>query len=176
MTWIDLLLALMLAVFIPLGAERRLGGLMLGLGGVLLLRPLLLLGQVSMLLALAAALAAGLALALAARGIGRRRRLPRVPFAILGGVGGGLLGTALVLSMAVSLPLERNAANQIVYPPEQVPAFVAPAVRGSRVFREGRDILLYPLLDAQGDISPRRRPVLEALHSYLVVGQPWERR
>lgn len=176
MTWIDLLLALLFAVFIALGAERRLGGLVLGAGGALLLRPLLLLGQVSPLLAVAVALVAGLALALAARRFGRQRRLSAAALTLLGGFGGGLLGAALVLSASVSLPLERNAANQLVYPPREVPAVLAPAVRGSRVFREGRDILLYPLLAAQGDIDPSRRAVLEALHSYLVVGEPWEGR
>lgn len=176
MTWIDLLLALLFAVFIALGAERRLGGLLVGLGGVLLLRPLLLLGQASPLLAVGVALVAGLALALGARRIGRQRRLAPALLALLGGLGGGLLGAALVLSAAVSLPLERNSSNQLVYPPQGVPALIAPAVRGSRVFREGRDILLYPLLAAQGDISPSRRPVLKALHSYLVVGEPWKAR
>ncbi|MEX2541295.1 MAG: hypothetical protein WD314_05780 [Trueperaceae bacterium] len=176
MTWIDLLLALLFAVFIALGAERRLGGLLLGVGGALLLRPLLLLGQASPLLAVAVALVAGLALALGARRLGRQRRFAPVVLTLLGGFGGGLLGAALVLSASVSLPLERNSANQLVYPPHGVPALVAPAVRGSRVFREGRDILLYPLLAAQGDIDPSRRPVLEALHSYLVIGEPWEGR
>jgi drug/metabolite transporter (DMT)-like permease len=176
MTWIDLLLALLFAVFIALGAERRMGGLFLGLGGVLLLRPLLRLGQVSPILAVAAALVAGLALALAARRLTRRRRLNRLPYALLGGLGGGLLGAALVLSAAVSLPFERNSANQLIYPPRELPGLLGPAVRGSRIFAEGRDILLYPLLDAQGDVSAQRRPVLRALHSYLVVGEPWERR
>jgi xanthosine utilization system XapX-like protein len=176
MTWIDLLLAVLFAVFIALGAERRLGGLVLGLGGVLLLRPLLLLGRVNPLLAVVAALVAGLIFALITRRLGRPRRVSPLVLALLGGLGGGLLGAALVLSASVSLPLERNSANQLVYPPQSMPALVAPAVRGSRVFREGRDILLYPLLDAQGDISASRRPVLEALHSYLVVGEPWEGR
>jgi hypothetical protein len=176
MTWIDFLLALFFAVFIALGAERRLGGLFLGLGGVLLLRPLLRLGQISPILAVAVALAAGLALALAARRLTRVRRLNSVPYALLGGVGGGLLGAALVLSVAVSLPIELNSANQLVYPPQQLPGMFGPAVRGSRIFGEGRDILLYPRLDEQGDISAQRRPVLRTLHTYLVLGKPWERR
>jgi hypothetical protein len=176
MTWIDLLLAVLFAVFIALGAERRLGGLVLGVGGVLLLRPLLLLGQVNPLLAITAALVAGLLFTLLARRLGRPRRVSPAVLSLLGGFGGGLLGAALVLSASVSLPLERNASNQLVYPPQGMPALVAPAVRGSRVFREGRDILLYPLLDAQGDVSASRRPVLEALHSFLVVGTPWEGR
>lgn len=175
MTWIDLLLALLFAVLIALGAERRVGGLVLGVGGAVLLRPLLLLGQASALLALTVALIAGLALALAARRIGVKRSSSS-SHALLGGIGGALLGTALVLSTAVSLPLERNDVGQLIYPPQELPAMIAPAVRTSRVFREGRDILLYPLLDAQGDVAPRRRPVLRVLHSYLVVGEPWERR
>ncbi|MEX2534730.1 MAG: hypothetical protein WD273_03940 [Trueperaceae bacterium] len=176
MTWIDLLLTLLFAVFIALGAERRLSGLLLGAGGVLLLRPLLSLGQLSPVLAVAAALLAGLLLALVSRRLARQRRLPPAPYALLGGVGGGLLGAALVLSAAVSLPIERNDANQVIYPPQQLPGMLAPAVQGSRLFREGRDILLYPLLDRQGDISARRRPVIRLLHSYLVVGEPWELR
>lgn len=176
MTWIDIVLVLLFAVFIALGAERRLAGLVLGVGGVLLFRPLLVLASASPLLAVAAALAAGLVLAVAARYLSRRRRFTSAPFALGGGIGGGLLGALLVLSVLVSLPLERNDSGQLIYPPEQLPAVLAPAVRDSRLLREGRDILLYPLLDRQGDISATRRPLLRALHAYLVVEEPWERR
>ena len=176
MTWIDLLLVLLFAVFIALGAERRLAGLLLGLGGVLLLRPLLLLGEVSPVLAVAAALLAGLLLSLIARRLTGRRRVPSVRYALLGGLGGGLLGAVLVLSATVSLPIERNAQNQIIYPPQEIPGAVGNAVAGSRLLREGRDILLYPLLERQGEVNAQRRPVVRLLHSYLVVGEPWERR
>lgn len=176
MSWIDLLLALLVAAFIALGAERRLAGLMLGVGALLLLRPLLLLGNSSPLLAVVLALAAGLLLALAARRLERVRRLATTPWQVAGGLGGGLLGLVLVLAAAVSLPIGFNEVNQIIYPPQNLPGIVAPAVSGSRVFRQGRDILLYPLLDREGEVSDSRRPVLKALHHYLVVGEPWERR
>ncbi|HEX7003149.1 MAG TPA: hypothetical protein VF168_03075 [Trueperaceae bacterium] len=176
MTWLDLLLALLFAVFVALGAERRLSGLLLGVGGVLLLRPLLLIGEVSPVLSVAVALLAGLVISLLARRLGRRRRLQSGRYALLGGIGGALLGAVLVLSTAVSMPIERNSLGQIIYPPQQLPGAVGDAVAGSRVLREGRDILLYPLLERQGDIGPRRSQVVRLLHSYLVVGQPWEGR
>ena len=176
MTWIDLLLVLLFAAFVALGAERRLTGLFLGLGGVLLLRPLLLLGEVSPVLAVAGALLAGLLISLLARRLGGRRRLQSDRYALLGGLGGGLLGAVLVLSATVSMPIERNAQNQIIYPPQELPGAVGDAVAGSRLLREGRDILLYPLLERQGGIDPGRAAVSRLLHSYLVVGQPWEGR
>ena len=176
MTWLDLLLVLLFAVFVALGAERRLSGLLLGVGGVLLLRPLLLLGEVSPVLSVAVALIAGLLISLIARRLGRRRRLQSGRYAFLGGLGGALLGAVLVLSTSVSMPIERNAQNQIIYPPQQLEGAVGEAVAGSRLLREGRDILLYPLLERQGDLSPQRRQVVRLLHSYLVVGEPWEAR
>lgn len=176
MTWIDLLLVLLFAVFVALGAERRLSGLLLGIGGVLLLRPLILLGELSPVLSVAAALLAGLLISLVARRLGRRRRLQSGRYALLGGVGGALLGAVLVLSASVSLPIERNARNQIIYPPQELPGAVGNAVAGSRLLREGRDILLYPLLERQGELGPGRQQAAKLLHSYLVVGEPWERR
>lgn len=176
MTWIDLLLVLLFAALIALGAERRLTGLFLGLAAVVLLRPLMILGDLSPLLAVAAALMAGLALALLARRAGRQRRSSRNGSLVLGGLGGALLGASLVLSLVVSLPIERNLSGQIVYPPQSIPGPLASAVSRSRLFREGRDILLYPLLDRQGDIAPGRRPVVGTLHRFLVVGEPWEGR
>lgn len=177
MSWIDVVLVLLLAAFIALGSHRRLSGLLLGIGGVLMLRPLLLIGTVSPVLAVAGALGVGLVLGVVARWVTTTRPLPEVPMAILGGVGGAALGLSLVLASAVSLPLQENATGQLVYPPQQgLPGYISPAVQRSRIIREGRDILLYPLLDRQGDVADARRPVLRTLHNYLVVGEPWEGR
>ena len=43
-TWVDVLLVALVAVYTALGAKRGWGGLVVGVGGVLLLRPLLVVG------------------------------------------------------------------------------------------------------------------------------------
>lgn len=174
MTWFDLALLLVLAVLVALAAERRLGGLIIGLGGVLLLRPILLLADLP-IVALAVALLAGLLLALLSRRA-RARRLSAAAGAALGGFGGLLLGGALLLATVTSLPIERNEAGQLVYPPRGLPAPLSAALQRSPLARTGRDILLYPLLVRQGDVPAAKQPVLRALHGYLVVGEPWDGR
>ena len=174
MSWIDLVLVLLLAVFISLGAYRRLSGFLLGVAGALGLPALLTLGRISPILAVATALGAGLVIAIASRWVARSRPLPGALFTTLGGVGGGLLGILLILGTSVAMPLGRNTVGQLVYPAQELPAAVSGAVQRSLIVRQGREILLYPLLERQGDIPESRRPALRFLHSYLVVGEPWE--
>ena len=117
MSWIDFALVLALISIAALGAERRLSGFLVGIGGVLLLRPLLFLADVNPFMALVVALAAGLGLSLIGRRIGNQRRGRSWFFRLLGGLGGLALGTVLVLSLATTFPLQINATGQIVYPP-----------------------------------------------------------
>ena len=93
----------------------------------------------------------------------------------MGALGGLALGLVLVLALVTSLPIQRNPLDQIVYPPRDLPEPFNQAVVSSRMVLLGRDILLYPLLDAQGDLAASEG-ILRGLHSYLVVGEPWKER
>lgn len=174
MSWLDLILVAVVATLTALGAERRLAGFFVGIGSVLLLRPLLLLGHVNPFLALVAALLAGLGLSLVGRRLFRQQRGGQALVRALGGVGGFALGVALVLSLVTSLPIQRNeATNELYYPPRDLPAPVSATVRRSQMVLLGRDILLYPLLEMQGDVPVGEQRVLRGLHRLFVVGEPW---
>lgn len=175
MNALDVTLVLVVAVVTALAAERRLAGLLVGVGGVLLLRPLLGLAALQPWLGLVAALVAGLALAL-----GGRQLLPVRPgratlARLAGGVGGGLLGLAIVATLVTSLPVQRNPVEPslLYYPPRDLPAAVQRVVTESVLVSWGRSVLLFPLLDAQGGIAEEERPLLAALHAWIVVGEPW---
>lgn len=183
MSWIDFALVLALVSFTALASERRLAGFFVGVGGVLLLRPLLMLADLDPFLALVVALGAGLGLSLLGRQLGTQSRGRGWQFRILGGVGGLALGLSLVLSITTAFPIQANAAGQIVYPPRsqgelqpQMPQGYGPlseAVNGSLLIGIGKSILLYPLLEDQitsGSV------LLRGLHSYLIVGEPWNER
>jgi hypothetical protein len=176
MTWIDLALLLVVVLVTTIAAEKRLSGLLVGLGGVLLLRPLLLLGSVSAFGALLTALALGVTLALLGARLTQGWAVSDLTGQILGGAGGLLLSTVLVLALVTALPVERNAHAQIVYPPQTVNRSTAAALQGSQFVRLGRNILLYPLLAAGN--APAVKGADEAayawLHGYLVVNPPWQ--
>ncbi len=172
-TWVDALLIAMVAILTAMGAKRRLGGLVVGLGSVLLLRPLVVVGARGALVALVAALLGGVLLAL----IGRRLALPglrqRWPTAVLGGVGGFALGAAMLFALVTSLPIERNAANprEIYYPPRDLPWNLSVTLQRSPLVTLGRSILLYPLLPEPEQEAERR--ALQGLRSWFVEGEPW---
>lgn len=180
-TWIDALLVLMVAVTTALGASRRLVGFTVGVGGVLLLRPLLVVGTRGIWVALVAALAGGVILAV----IGQRlvppsKRQGWVGKA-LGGVGGAALGFALLLALVTSLPIQRNPANdaEIFYPPRTAPGSLAADLNRSPLVNVGRSILLHPLLPAPTPAEARAGDlwrVYGGLHAWLVVGEPWNER
>jgi hypothetical protein len=175
MTWVDLALVLTVAAVTALAAERRLSGLLVGVGAVLMLRPLLVLAHLNPWLGLAGALLAGLVLAL----IGRHL-LPLTPVSgwaarVAGGLGGATLGAAIVVALVTSLPIQRNPVEPglIYYPPRDLAPAVQQAVANSELVGFGRSVLLFPLLDAQGAVEERRRPTLSALHAWFVVDEPW---
>lgn len=174
MTWFDLLLTLLLALLTAIGAQRKMIGALVGIGGFVLFRILLLMFiQISPLVALLFALTAGMLLGFAGRSLVQRRRGSPLPFTILGGVGGFLLGILLILSLVTSLPLEITVNNTVNYPGSGLPPVLETAVRQSYLVREtGRGILLYPLMVDAGVISPNG--VLQGLHSFFVVRLPWE--
>jgi hypothetical protein len=183
MSWIDFALVLALVSIAALGAERRLAGFFVGVGGVLLLRPLLVLADLNPFMALVVALAAGLGLSLLGRRIGNQRRGRSWLFRVLGGIGGLALGLVLVLSLTTTLPIQENGTGQIVYPPriqgDVQPAMpqgygpISDAVNGSQLIGVGKRILLYPLLE---EPTASGNEIFRSLHSYLIVGEPWNER
>ena len=175
MSWFDIILVVGFASLIALGVQRRLMGLVIGLGGLVLFRPLLLVLNGNAYIALLLALVAGLLLGLASRFLLVRRIGQGKLFQILGGVGGALLGCLLMLSVVTSLPIDRNVNNQIIYPAANLPNSLNAAVRSSRLVTLGRDILLYPLLESDPRLSGINGFAVKNLHQFFVVGQPWER-
>ncbi len=172
-TWIDVVLVLMVAITTALGAKRRLVGLVVGAGAVLLLRPLMVVGSRDPWVALAAALVGGILLAL----IGQRLVSPalrqRWPGTVLGGLGGLMLGLAMLVALVVSLPIERSPANQnaLIYPPSNAPLGLSEVFKRSPTVRMGRTILFYPLLEEPD--AEYERTLYQGLRSWFVVGEPW---
>lgn len=180
-TWIDALLVLMVVSTTALGASRRLVGFTVGVGGVLLLRPLLVVGSRGVWVAVVTALVGGVILAV----IGQRlvpagKRQGWVGKA-LGGVGGAALGLTLMFALVTSLPIQRNPANdaEVFYPPRTAPGTLAVDLNRSPLVDVGRSILLHPLLPAPTPAEARANDtwrVYGGLHTWLVVGEPWNER
>ena len=169
---IDLLLPLLWLLIVVVSAQRGLVGLIAGLAGAVFIKPLLLLATYSAPLALGVALLLGYAVTILVRPFPNLSyRQPRWGY-LLGGLGGAVLATVLVLTLLVSLPLGRDLNGAVRYPDEEMP--FAALFEGSRLVSFGRAILLYPLLAESGDVSPSSRGVLSTLHTMFVVGQPWE--
>jgi hypothetical protein len=178
MNVLDLALVLAVATATALGATRRLVGLAVGVGGVLLLRPLLLLADRSPELAVAVAVLAGLALALLGRQLLQASSGQGALGALLGGAGGALLGVMLALTLVTSLPIGRSPLNpnELVYPPDTLPVVVRPSAQRSVLVGVGREVLFAPLLADLGTLPPLREAVVVALHRWIVVGEPWRSR
>jgi len=167
----DLALLLLWAAVVFLAAQRGLSGLIVGVVSVLLWRPALLVAAWSPPLALAASLLVGLSLTLLLRAFPQLSyRQPRWGH-LVGAFGGVMLGSALVLTLLVSLPVERDLGGAVRYPARGTP--FAEVFQRSRLGDAGRAILLYPLLERSGRVAPAHRGTLSVLHRLLVVGQPW---
>ena len=173
MTWLDFVLLALVAVLTVIGAKRKVTGFLVGVAGLILFRFLLVISANSVALGLVFAISAGLLLGFAGRALVLRKRGPAIPVGVLGGFGGFALGMLLLLLTITSLPIERNLNNQLVYPPQSLPASLRSAVTGSRLVALGRDILFYPLLSRDG--ATPENPILSGLHAFLIVGEPWER-
>jgi len=176
-TWVDVLLAIVVAVLTAAGAHRKLTGLFVGVGALMALGPLLRFGQSSPWAAVAIAAVVGLVLGLLGRRFQDPGRGPAWPYQVLGGLGGAVVGVALVLALVTSLPLQRNPANtaEIFYPPRNLPSGVSSALQSSPLISLGRTILFYPLLPQEQYTATEQR-AYGALHSWLVVGEPWTRQ
>src|SRR5690554_1085580 len=118
-TWVDAVLVAIVAVATAFGAQRRLVGLVVGVGAVLLLKPLLVVGSRSPVIALVAALVGGILLAILSQRLTAPGMRQRWPTMVAGGAGGMMLGLALVVAFVTSLPIERSSADPraIYYPP-----------------------------------------------------------
>ena len=172
LTPIDILLPLLWLFVVVAAAQRGLVGLIAGLAGTVFLKPLLLLAAYSAPLALVVALLLGFLLTLLVRPFPNLSyRQPRWGY-LLGALGGAVLGTALVVTLLVSLPLGRDLNGAVRYPAQEMP--FSTLFERSRLVGLGRAILLYPLLAERGDVAPANRGVLSTLHTMFVVGQPWE--
>ncbi len=177
MSWLDPVFGVAIGVLIAACASRRWVGAVVGFGAVLLVRPILGLAHEAPWLAVLAMAAGGAVLALVARSAlagGRDGDLAR---RIVGGTGGLALGATLVLAVVISLPIQRSPfdPNQLYYPPRDLPPIVQDAVLNSWTVGVGRDVLLFPLLDAQRSLPDGRRDVVRLLHRWLVIGEPWRR-
>jgi hypothetical protein len=175
MNLIDGAFVIVVATLAGLAAQRRLTGLLVGAGGVLALRPLVVLADLNAYLALVGALLVGFGLALLGRQVLRLSGGTGPMGGVLGGLGGGLLGLALVLSVVTSLPIGRSPLNpnELVYPhAESLPLPVRPAIQRSAVVAFGSEVLFAPLF-AEGALPRERAALVGALHRWLVVGEPW---
>ena len=176
-TWLDALLVLLVAVFVVVGAEKKLIGFFVGVGGVVALRMLLGVWQSNPALAIALGVAIGVALGLVGRRLLPASRGPVPAFKVMGGFGGLVMGLTLVAALVTSLPIQRNAANprEIFYPPRTAPAALLSAFQRSPLIAAGRAILLYPLLPAE-EFGANERRIYGTMHEWLVVGEPWMER
>ena len=175
MSWLDPVFAILVGTLTAFGAARRLTGLWVGVGGALLLRPLLGVASGNPVVGLVAALLAGLALGLVGRNLLAGLRTGAWWQRTMGALGGAVLGVALVLAIVTSLPIQRSPfdPNQLWYPPRDLPELVQGAALRSWTVSVGRDVLLYPLLEAQGAVPEGQAVLLRGLHRWLVVGEPW---
>lgn len=174
MSWFDFLLAALVAALTVVGAQRKLTGLLIGVGSLILLRFLLVVFEQSAGVGMVFALGGGLLSGMVGRSFIHTKRGASATATVFGGLGGFTLGALLAALTVTSLPIETNANNQLVYPPANLPLGMGPAVSKSQLALLGRDILLYPLLVEDEVIEPNS--VLGGLHRFLVVGVPWERR
>ncbi|MFO7547166.1 MAG: hypothetical protein R6W77_16870 [Trueperaceae bacterium] len=177
-TWVDAVLVVLVAVLTALGAKKQWVGLVVGLGGLVLLRPLLVIGSQDPWIAIAAGFLGGILLGVLARRLSVTGRGTARPETVLGGIGGLALGMMLMASLVTSLPIQRNPANEreIFYPPRDAPTSLAQVFQRSPLVTAGRGILLYPLLDTATTMSDAEARLYGGLHALLVVGEPWTRR
>lgn len=174
MSWFDFLLMAFVASLIALGVKRQMSGLLVGIGAVLGFRVLLTISANSnSAVAIAFALIAGLILGLFGLKL-NNIKVSDLLKSILGGFGGVLLGVLMLLAIITSLPLEKNINNLIVYPGQQLPRAVRPAVQESYFVDIGRNILLYPIIE-KSNFNAGSANVYKLLHQFMIVGKPWEK-
>jgi len=174
--WVYITLFLMVAAVAAFFAHRQLLGFFIGLGGFILLKPLLMLAKTNNFLALIIATILGLGLALLAQVISARMRLPQTLTLFLGGLGGFLFGLGLLFTMIISLPIELNVSNQVIYP-ARIPESVSRDVAAAKLVQLGRDIVLYEIYEAGNvtdQITSASPGFVKQVNGLLVTARPWE--
>ncbi|MFA5594342.1 MAG: hypothetical protein WDA15_03565 [Trueperaceae bacterium] len=172
-TWVDAVLVLIVAVATAFGAQRRLVGLVVGVSAVLLLKPLLVVGSRSPLLAIAAAVLGGVLLAVLSQRLASPGLRQRWPSMVAGGFGGLVLGLAMLVAFVTAMPIERSVTDQraIYYPPVNAPFGMSSTLQRSPLVTMGRSIVLYTLLEPPE--SELEQSVLRGLRNWFVEGDPW---
>jgi hypothetical protein len=175
MNWFDIFLVLLIATITALGIKRRLVGAIMGLAALPLIRIFMIIDNPW--IGIPMSLLAGVLVGFLGRAALLHRRGLEVPSMVLGGLGGFLTSLLFVGLMITSLPINYDKINNTyIYPPKyNLSPLLAQTFQGSQLVGVGRDILLYPLLDKAGQIPAGQRGPYKVLHSFLVVGQPWER-
>jgi hypothetical protein len=178
MSWFDIFLLASIAALTALGAKRKMTGLIIGVGSLVLFRVLLSVASRNtsgLIVAVVMALLAGVLFGMLGRASVFKGRGLELPLTIGGGIGGLLAGLVLVGALVTSLPIEKRFDGAIVYPPQQLPPLLTSAVNSSQLVKVGRSILLYPLLAKEPSQLPASQQGLySALHTFFVVGEPWE--
>lgn len=176
MSWLDIFFAVTLAGCIGLSAHKRLSGLFIGIGGALLLRPLLSLAGINDFIALLAALLVGAILAVAARSIAPKLSFNATVFKALGAAGGLVFGVALILALAVSFPLDKQPQGNYHFFHQSGPRFLADAATQSQIVKLGRYALFYEFYDDAQNAIPQdvNWSMVGLINRFFVVQLPWD--
>jgi len=173
--WLDYSLIALVGVIAGLFARRKLAGLVVGIGAIILIPLLLRLGEMNIVIALVVGIIISIVLALLGQFLNDRD-----PFAyslqhLLGGLGGFLFGLSMLFALVTALPL--NISNgQIIYPANVGRSQVSLAIEDSQLVNIGRDILLYDVYvsnNIRDRIVTANPDFVETMNSYLVAGEPW---
>jgi hypothetical protein len=177
MSWFDIVLLAGVAALVALGAKRKMTGLIIGFGSLILFRVLISFaerGTRGIVVALVMAVLAGVLFGMLGRASVTKARGLDLAFSIAGGFGGLLTGLVLVGALITSLPLQQRFDNTIDYPTNETGSLLASGVNSSQLVKGvGRNIVLYSLL-ADKSIPASQRGVYAALHNYFIVREPWE--
>jgi hypothetical protein len=170
--WLDALFLLIMIVVTALAAQRNLTGLVVGVGSLIVYKPLMLLAGRNLGASLIAGLVIAAALGFGGRFLAHLVKLKPLVGSLLGIVGGVCLSLLLVVSLSVSLPIRRDINNNVVYPPDGWSPTLELTMSRSRIMQLGRNVLLFPLFRPD-EFSSTERPILNVMHQYFISGEPW---
>ena len=173
--WLDYSLILLVAAIAGLFARRKLAGLIVGIAAILLIKPLLILGQQNAVIALIVGIILSIVLAILGQFLNDKDPFAPSLQMLLGGVGGFLFGLSMLFALVTALPL--NIVNgQIIYPSNVGRTTASLAIEDSQLVLIGRDILLYDVYvmnNLRQSINTANPNFVETMNGYLVAGEPW---
>lgn len=173
--WLDYSLILLVAAITGLFAKRKLAGFVVGIAAILLIKPLLMLGQQNPIIAIVVGIVASIVLAFLGQFLNDKDPFAPSLQMLLGSVGGFLFGLSMLFALVTALPL--NIVNgQIIYPSDVGRNAASLAIEDSQLVNIGRDILLYDVYvmnNLRSSINTASPDFVETLNSYLVAGEPW---